>query len=293
MDDQSIKVLPGKIRMVECPRDAMQGWKNLIPTEEKIIYLNQLLQVGFDVLDFGSFVSPRAIPQMADTRKVMENLSVPQGGTKLLAIVANRRGAEQAAEFSAIHFLGFPFSVSETFQQKNTHSSISESLKRVEEIQGLCQKAGKELVLYLSMGFGNPYGDPYSPELVYGWVQQLTRLGIQIFSVADTVGLATAEQVFMVTDRLIQEFPSLEIGVHLHSRPENWRSKIDAALRAGCRRFDGALKGIGGCPMAGDHLVGNMNTEWMVAYFAELGLVTGIDMGGLARSADLAAAIFV
>ncbi len=293
MDEQRINVLDGPVSLVECPRDAMQGWDNLIPTDKKVIYLNQLLKVGFDVLDCGSFVSPKAIPQMADTKDVLEQLSVAHGGTQLLTIVANARGAEQAAVFPAIRFVGFPFSVSETFQQRNTNSSIAASLERVRAIQGICEKAAKRLVVYLSMGFGNPYGDPYSAELVYGWVERLAALGVRIFSLADTVGVATAEQVYSVTGHLIRAFPTLQIGVHLHSRPERWQSKIDAALRAGCRRFDGAIGGFGGCPMAGDHLVGNMNTQWMVTHFEALGLVTGIDKLMLQRSADLAAKIFV
>jgi hydroxymethylglutaryl-CoA lyase len=281
-----------RIQFVECPRDAMQGWKNQISTSQKITYINALLQVGFDVLDFGSFVSPKAIPQMSDTEKVIEKLEIGSSKTKLLAIVANLRGAEQAARFEKISCLGFPFSVSETFQQRNTHSSISESLGRVEEIQSLCLKTNKELVIYISMGFGNPYGDPYSEKVVYEWVSRMISLGIKIVSLADTVGLATPEQVFRVTDYLIKKSKDCQIGVHLHSKAEDWKPKIDGALRAGCLRFDGALKGIGGCPMAGDELVGNIHTEWVVPYFEELGLMHPIDPGNFALSLEKAALIF-
>ncbi len=206
-------------RLVECPRDAMQGWKNFIPTEKKIQYINSLLRVGFDTIDFGSFVSPKAIPQMADTKEVIKGLNVSGSVSKLLAIIANVRGAEEASVFDEITHLGFPFSVSETFQQRNTHSSISESLKRVEEIRNICEQRGKELVIYISMGFGNPYGDPYSEEIVYEWVNRLTAFGVKIISLADTVGLALPQQVFKITKYLIELLPEIEIGVHLHSTP--------------------------------------------------------------------------
>lgn len=255
------------IKLIECPRDAMQGWKTFIPTEQKIRYLNALLEVGFDTIDFGSFVSPKAIPQMADTKEVIRNLDLGNGKTKLLAIVANERGAEDAVLFDEISYLGFPFSVSETFQQRNTNSSISESFKRVEAIQELCIKNKKELVVYLSMGFGNPYGDLWTEEIVFNYAEQLVELGIETISLADTVGLATAEQVKRMTGYLVKQLPETEIGVHLHSTSFNWQQKLAAAYEAGCRRFDGALKGIGGCPMADDELVGNMDTEKMIAWF--------------------------
>ncbi len=255
------------IKLIECPRDAMQGWKTFIPTEKKIQYINTLLQVGFDTIDFGSFVSAKAIPQMADTKEVVRNLDLGTGKTKLLAIVANERGAEEAVVFDEITYLGFPFSVSETFQQRNTNSSISESLERVEVIQELCIKNKKQLVLYLSMGFGNPYGDQWSEEIVFEWAEKLVALDIEILSLADTVGLATAEQVKRMTAYLIQQLPKTEIGVHLHSTSFNWKEKLEAAYSAGCKRFDGALKGIGGCPMANDELVGNMDTEKMIRFF--------------------------
>ena len=251
----------GKVRLIECPRDAMQGWKNLIPTEQKIEYLNSLLQVGFDTIDCGSFVSAKAIPQMADTKEVIPRLNRQNSSSKLLVIVANTRGAEEAVEFDEITYLGFPFSISETFQQRNTNSSIPESFKRVREIQELCIKNRKELVIYISMGFGNPYGDPYSNEIVYESVEKISGLGVKIISLADTVGVATPHQVSSIVEYLVKKMPGSQIGVHLHSTPDNWKEKLNAAFSAGCRRFDGALKGIGGCPMAKDELVGNMNTE--------------------------------
>jgi hydroxymethylglutaryl-CoA lyase len=279
------------IKLIECPRDAMQGWKTFIPTSKKIEYINTLLQVGFDTIDFGSFVSPKAIPQMADTKEVIRKLDIGIGKTKLLAIVANERGAEEAVVFDEITYLGFPFSVSETFQQRNTNSSIKESLKRVEAIQELCIKNRKELVVYLSMGFGNPYGDAWSDEIVFNWAQKLVEFDIQIISLADTVGLATAEQVKNMTAFLIQQLPKTEIGVHLHSTSLNWKEKAEAAYNAGCRRFDGALKGIGGCPMANDDLVGNMDTEKLISFF---GSETELHLNkqALEKSLQLATEIF-
>lgn len=282
-----------KIKIIECPRDAMQGWSRLIPTHQKITYINSLLKVGFDTIDFGSFVSPRAIPQMADTKEVVSRLDKSSGNSKLLAIIANERGAEDAVTFEQVDQLGFPFSISETFQQRNTNSSIEESLKRVETIHGLCIKHSKELVVYISMGFGNPYGDPYNEDVVYEWVDKLTSMGISIISLADTVGLATAGQVSRITSALISSFQHSEIGVHLHSTPVNWREKLDAASNAGCVRFDGALKGIGGCPMANDELVGNMNTEWMIGYFEEKNMPLGINKTALAESLRIAGEIFI
>lgn len=281
------------IQLIECPRDAMQGWKQFIPTGKKIAYINALLQVGFDTIDFGSFVSPKAIPQMADTVEVLKGLDLQASKSKLLAIIANVRGAEEAATHEQIRYLGFPFSVSETFQQRNTNASIAESLKRVAEIQSICTRSGKQLVIYISMGFGNPYGDPYSAEIVFDWVDKISALGITIISLADTVGLATPEQVSHITGYLIRNLPGHEIGVHLHSTPQQWRAKIDAALEAGCRRFDGALKGIGGCPMANDELVGNMNTEWLIPHFKERHLLPPLNEKALAESLRLATEIFV
>ncbi|HEU5165482.1 MAG TPA: hydroxymethylglutaryl-CoA lyase [Chitinophagaceae bacterium] len=281
------------VKLIECPRDAMQGWKNFIPTEKKIEYINSLLKVGFDTLDFGSFVSAKAIPQMADTKQVIGNLELGIRNTKLLGIVANLRGAEEAAVFDQITYLGFPFSVSETFQRRNTNSSIEESLKRVEEIQNLCINKNKKLVIYISMAFGNPYNDLYDEDIVFNWVEKLVELDIEIISLADTVGVATPEQVYDMTSYLVESLPSTEIGVHLHSTSENWHQKLEAALKAGCRRFDGALKGIGGCPMANDDLVGNMNTEWMISYFEKNNMTTGLNKDALAESLRIAGQIFI
>ncbi len=281
------------IKLIECPRDAMQGWPHFIPTEKKIEYINALLKVGFDTIDFGSFVSPKAIPQMADTKEVIGNLQLANSKSKLLAIIANQRGAEDAVVFDEIKYLGFPFSVSETFQLRNTNSTISESLKRVEAIQNLCFINNKELVIYISMGFGNPYGDVYNEEIVFEWVNKLVGMDIKIISLADTVGLATKEQVYQITKYLVDSLPETEIGVHLHSTPLNWKEKVDAALQAGCMRFDGALKGIGGCPMADDELVGNMDTELMIPYFEEKNLLNNLDKDALDKCSRIAAGIFI
>jgi hydroxymethylglutaryl-CoA lyase len=280
------------IKLIECPRDAMQGWKTFIPTEKKVEYINSLLKVGFDTIDFGSFVSPKAIPQMTDTSEVVKNLDIEGIETKLLAIIANQRGAEDAIIYDEISYLGFPFSVSETFQQRNTNSSIDESLKRVETIQNICVRAGKKLVIYISMGFGNPYGDPYSEEIVFNWVNKLVEADIEIISLADTVGIATPEQVYDMTSYLVESLPGTEIGVHLHSTPGNWQEKLDAAAKAGCKRFDGALKGIGGCPMADDELVGNMNTELMIPYFEQKEMIRRLNKEALTESVRIAEEIF-
>jgi len=281
-----------QITLVECPRDAMQGWLHFIPTHQKIEYLNALLQVGFDTLDFGSFVSPKAIPQMADTKQVISKLSIGDSRTKLLAIVANLRGAEEAVIYEQIQYIGFPFSISPTFQLRNTHSSMEESVKTVEAIQKLCIKHNRILEIYLSMGFGNPYGDLYNQDILLRWAQEMVKRGIQIISLADTVGIATPEQVSTAVASVISTYPDITIGVHLHSSPENWKIKAEAALAAGCSRFDGALKGIGGCPMAQDSMVGNMNSEWMIPYFEGKGLLEGIDKNALLKSLAIADQLF-
>ncbi len=281
----------GNIQLIECPRDAMQGWPHFIPTENKIRYLNALLKVGFHTIDFGSFVSPKAIPQMADTTEVLEKL-LPSN-SKLLAIIANERGAMDAVSHKQIDYLGFPFSISETFQQRNTNSSIRESFARVQAIQELCKKHQKKLVIYISMGFGNPYGDVYDPEIVSHWVNEMVANEIEIISIADTVGLANAEEVFDTVSSLIPAFPKTEIGVHLHSSPENRLSKMEAAYKAGCKRFDGAIKGIGGCPMAGDILVGNMDTEFMVDFLLEKNIETGLNLENLKECSSMANNIFI
>lgn len=282
-----------KITLIECPRDAMQGWPHFIPTDKKVEYINALLKVGFDTIDFGSFVSPKAIPQMADTKEVIQKIKSQNSKTKLLAIIANERGAQDAVVFDEITYLGFPFSVSETFQLRNTNSTIAQSLGRVEEMQNLCIKNRKELVVYISMGFGNPYGDVYNEAIVFELVNKLVDMDIKIISLADTVGLATKEQVYQITNYLVDSLPKTEIGVHLHSTSANWQEKVDAALQAGCKRFDGALKGIGGCPMADDELVGNMDTELMIPYFNELNLLNKLDMDALQKCSILASEIFV
>jgi hydroxymethylglutaryl-CoA lyase len=281
------------VKLIECPRDAMQGWPHFIPTEKKVAYINALLKVGFDTIDFGSFVSPKAIPQMADTKEVIGDLELGNSKSKLLAIIANERGAQDAVVYDAISYLGFPFSVSETFQKRNTNSTIEGSLNRVEEIQNLCIKNKKKLVVYISMGFGNPYGDLYNEDIVFNWVNKLVGIDIKIISLADTVGLASAEQVRRMTKYLVDSLPGTEIGVHLHSTPTNWKEKLDAAIDAGCKRFDGALKGIGGCPMADDELVGNMNSELMIPYFEERSLLGRLDKEALRNCSHMASEIFV
>jgi hydroxymethylglutaryl-CoA lyase len=280
-------------QLIECPRDAMQGWHNFIPTQKKIQYLNELLKCGFDTLDFGSFVSPKAIPQMADTAEVVRNLELGSTKTKLLAIIANERGAADAVCFDEISYLGFPFSISETFQQRNANSSVDESLERVEAIQELCIKNKKELVVYISMGFGNPYGDAYNEEIVINRTKQIGAIGIKIISIADTVGQASAKEVNVLMKTLLPEFTNIELGVHLHSLPVHREEKIEAALDAGCVRFDAAIKGIGGCPMAGNDLVGNMDTEIMLHYFEKKGYELNIDKAALQKCSLLAGEVFV
>ena len=259
--------MPEKIKLVECPRDAMQGIHEFISTEKKVAYINQLLKVGFDTIDFGSFVSPKAIPQMADTAEVLNQLDLSGSKSKLLAIIGNVRGAEDAVKFERINYLGFPFSISETFQQRNINSSITESVDRVKEIKQLCDDNGKQLMIYISMGFGNPYGDPWSAEVAAEWVEKMVQLNIKYISLADTIGIANPESIEYLFSYLIPKFPAVEFGAHLHTTPDAWLEKIDAAYKSGCRRFDGAIKGFGGCPMAADDLTGNMATENIIQYF--------------------------
>lgn len=280
------------VKLIECPRDAMQGWPHLIPAREKAEYINQLLRVGFDTIDFGSFVSPKAVPQMADTAEVLSMIERKPGDSKLLAIIANQRGAEQALQFKAIDYLGFPLSVSETFQQRNTNASVAEGLHRVSAVLELCRRADRELVVYLSMGFGNPYGDDYSPQLVIDKAGLLASYGIRIISLADTVGLATPVQVNELTKAVINALPGCEIGVHLHSTPLNWEAKLEAAINAGCKRIDGALKGVGGCPMAGNELVGNMDTEKMIGWLRQRNLLAGINDDSLLLAIQTATKLF-
>lgn len=258
--------MSAKIFITECPRDAMQSWPHQIATQDKIDYLNKLLKVGFDVLDFGSFVSPKAIPQMADTAKVLNNLNWENSDTKLLAIVANKRGVEEAASYEAIHYLGYPFSISETFQKNNTNKSIDESKILVEEAQNIAFKNSKKLLIYLSMGFGNPYGEKYSPEILYQYLEELKNLGIRDFAIADTTGVADPILIKEVFEHIIPAFPDLKIGAHFHAKQTDALQNIEAAYLAGCRHFDTAILGIGGCPFSGSELVGNIPTEVISAF---------------------------
>src|SRR5688572_28680045 len=281
------------MKIIECPRDAMQGITEFIPTETKVSYLNKLLKVGFDSLDFGSFVSPKAIPQMRDTEEVLAQLDLASTKTKLLAIVANVRGAEQAASHKEIQYLGFPLSLSETFQQRNTNKSIAEAMNDVAEMQELCEKHNKELVTYLSMGFGNPYGEAWNAETVGEFTQKLDQLGVKIISLSDTIGVSNPENISYLFSSLIPAFKHIEFGAHLHTNPNTWQEKVEAAYQAGCRRFDGALKGFGGCPMAKDELVGNMATENMVQYFKSIGVDLGLKETAFAEAMAQANAVFL
>lgn len=255
------------IKIIECPRDAMQGIKSFIPTQRKVAYIQSLLRVGFDTIDFGSFVSPKAIPQMQDTAAVLAELDLSKTTSKLLAIIANTQGAEMASKHAEIQYLGFPFSISENFQMRNTHKTIAESLVTLQEILEIAYKSDKEVVAYLSMGFGNPYGDPWSVEIVGEWTEKLTVMGIKILSLSDTVGSSTPDVIQYLFSNLIPKYPEVEFGAHLHTTPDKWFEKIDAAYHSGCRRFDGAIQGFGGCPMARDVLTGNMPTEKLLSYF--------------------------
>lgn len=268
--------MPETIKIIECPRDAMQGIKKFIPTAEKAQYLHALLRCGFETLDFGSFVSPKAIPQMVDTAEVLSMLDLSRTRTNLLAIVANVRGAEDAAQHEAIDFLGYPFSISENFQMRNTHKTIVESVEVLKEILEIAHQKGKKVVTYISMGFGNPYGDPWNVEIVGEWTEKLAALGVTILSLSDTVGTSNAETITYLFSNLIPKYPHVEFGAHLHTTPTQWYEKLNAAYLAGCRRFDGAIQGYGGCPMAKDILTGNMPTEKMLSYFTSKQADTGI-----------------
>ncbi|WP_070786705.1 hydroxymethylglutaryl-CoA lyase [Flavobacterium crassostreae] len=255
------------VKIIECPRDAMQGIKPFIPTPEKVAYLQALLRVGFDSIDFGSFVSPKAIPQMVDTADVLSQLDLSQTTSKLLAIIANTRGAEIASKHPEIRYLGFPFSISENFQMRNTHKTISESLITLTEILEIADQTNKEVVAYLSMGFGNPYGDPWNVDIVGDWTEKMSIMGVRILSLSDTVGSATPEAIAYLFSNLIPKYPHIEFGAHLHTTTDTWFEKVDAAYKAGCTRFDGAIQGFGGCPMAKNDLTGNMPTEKLLSYF--------------------------
>ncbi|HTE31987.1 MAG TPA: hydroxymethylglutaryl-CoA lyase [Chryseolinea sp.] len=280
------------MKIVECPRDAMQGIDAYIPTADKVRYINQLLKVGFDTIDFGSFVSPKAIPQMKDTSIVFRGLSLDNTVSKLLAIVANARGAIDAAALEGITYLGFPLSISETFQRRNTNKSIPEALNALQEIKDICLRKGKKLVVYISMGFGNPYGDPYHVDLVESFVDIMLTLGSDVISIADTIGVSTPEHIRMLFSSLSATYPSTELGIHLHATPDTALEKIKASLEAGCKRLDGALKGYGGCPMAKDELVGNIATEQIIAYMESKGIPTGIDKAEFLRAMQIADEIF-
>ena len=255
------------IKIIECPRDAMQGIKAFIPTSKKVQYLQSLLRVGFDTIDFGSFVSPKAIPQMVDTAEVLSQLDLSESSSKLLAIVANSRGALMAASHKEIDFLGYPFSISENFQMRNTHKTIKESIETLQEILSIADTHGKRLVVYLSMAFGNPYGDPWNVDIVGDWIQRLNDIGVEILSLSDTIGTSTPDSISYLFKNLIPTYNHIEFGAHLHTNPLHWHSKVEAAYKAGCFRFDGAIQGFGGCPMAKDQLTGNMPTEKLLSYF--------------------------
>lgn len=255
------------VKIIECPRDAMQGIKAFIPTDKKVTYLQSLLRVGFDTIDFGSFVSPKAIPQMQDTAEVLAQLDLSATESKLLAIIANTKGAEIASEHKEIQYLGYPFSISENFQMRNTHKTIAESIVTLQEILNIAEASGKEVVAYLSMGFGNPYGDPWNVEIVGEWTEKLSNMGVKILSLSDTVGSSTPDVIDYLFSNLIPKYPNIEFGAHLHTTPDKWHEKVDAAYKAGCTRFDGAIQGFGGCPMATDKLTGNMPTEQLLSYF--------------------------
>ena len=257
------------VKLIECPRDAMQGIKDFIPTEKKVQYIQSLLRVGFDTIDFGSFVSPKAIPQMVDTEQVLSQLDFSKTKSKLLAIIANTRGANDASKFSEIDYLGFPFSISENFQMRNTHKTIAQSVVTLNEILEIADKSNKEVVVYISMGFGNPYGDPWNVDIVGEWTQRLSKMGVKILSLSDTIGSSDEENITYLFSNLIPSYPDIEFGAHLHTTPSTWFEKIDAAYKSGCRRFDGAIQGFGGCPMAKDELTGNMPTEKMLSYFTQ------------------------
>lgn len=280
------------IQITECPRDAMQGIHNFIPTETKAAYINLLLQVGFDTIDFGSFVSPKAIPQMQDTAQVLQKLDLTNSRSKLLAIIANYRGAEEAAQHEEITYLGFPFSISETFQQRNANTSIDDAFEIVKRIKALSDTKGKKLLVYLSMGFGNPYGDEWHNDIVLRWAKKLTDEGVEYISLADTIGIAAPEQIEGLFSSLSENFKETTWGVHLHSTPDTWRHKIEAAFKSGCKRFDTALKGYGGCPMAKDELTGNIATENVISYLQDQNIDLGLNLDKLREAMDYSGRVF-
>lgn len=280
------------VKLIECPRDAMQGIKSFIPTDEKVKYIQSLLRCGFDTIDFGSFVSPKAIPQMQDTAEVLSMLDLSQTQSKLLAIVANKRGAEDASKFPEIDYLGYPFSISENFQMRNTHKTIAESVDVLKSILDIAKASNKSVVAYLSMGFGNPYGDPWSADIVGEWTEKFANLGVEILSLSDTVGTSTPDVIEDLFSTLIPKYPNMEFGAHLHTTPEAWHEKVHAATQAGCRRFDGAIQGFGGCPMAKDDLTGNMQTEKMLSYFNSKNIENSIRMTSFESAYNKASDLF-
>ena len=266
------------MKLIECPRDAMQGLHDYLSVEDKVRYINAILKVGFDTIDAGSFVSPKAIPQLKDTSEVLSKLDMSSTKSKLLVITANKRGAEEAVQFDEVSYLGFPFSISETFQKRNINSTIEDSLRRLDNVQKLCVKNNKKLVTYFSMAFGNPYGDEWSPEVVANWVEKLIQgSGVDILSLSDTIGTSNPDSIKWLFEYVIPNFPEVEIGAHLHTTPDTWKEKIAAAIQSGCKRFDGAIKGFGGCPMATDDLTGNMATENIISYLNENNMDHGLN----------------
>ncbi len=281
-----------QVKIIECPRDAMQGIKEFIPTDLKVQYIQSLLRCGFDTIDFGSFVSPRAIPQMVDTAEVLSKLDLSKTDSKLLAIVANLRGAQAACEHPEIQHLGYPFSISENFQMRNTHKTIAQSVELLQEILDLASAKSKQLVVYISMGFGNPYGDPWNVDIVGEWTEKLASMGVKILSLSDTVGTSDPETIDYLFSNLIPKYPEVEFGAHLHTTPTTWHEKVDVAYKAGCRRFDGAIQGFGGCPMAKDELTGNMPTEKMVSYFGSRKIHSNVNAMPFESSYNEATKIF-
>lgn len=282
-----------KVKIVECPRDAMQGLKDFIPTEKKVDYIQGLLECDFDTLDFGSFVSPKAIPQMVDTKEVLAQLDLSQTKTKLLAIIANEKGADDAVSYDEISYLGYPFSISETFQLRNTNATIEQSLHRLDAVQNKCIQRNKELVTYISMGFGNPYGDAWNSDIVFQWAERLNKeFAIKILALSDTIGAADPDLVSYLFKNLIHDLPQVEIGAHLHVVPQNAQAIIEAAYNNGCRRFDGAIKGYGGCPMAADDLTGNMPTEQLLDYFQKINALTGVNQTAFDHSLMASSLVF-
>ena len=266
------------MKLIECPRDAMQGLHDYMSVEDKVRYINAILKVGFDTIDAGSFVSPKAIPQLKDTAEVLSKLDMSSTKSKLLVITANKRGAEEAVQFDEVSYLGFPFSISETFQKRNINSTIEDSLRRLDNVQNLCVKNNKKMVTYFSMAFGNPYGDEWSPEIVANWVGKLIQeSGVDILSLSDTIGTSNSDSIKWLFEYVIPNFPEVEIGAHLHTTPNTWKEKICAAIESGCKRFDGAIKGFGGCPMATDDLTGNMATENIISYLNENNIEHGLN----------------